>query len=262
MRISELRCSVPIATASAATIVIVAIAIFFISTARAQSKKFDPFVERLVKVTSDYLKSADAFRVKAEVTYEDVLNSGKKLQLSRLAEVMVRRPNRVRAEVLDDRGNRRVYYDGKSLSMHHLDQNVYATVDAPETIDEMIDSLRAKYGIAMPLADLLVSDIDKNFRENAQKGIYVGLHYHQGVKHHHLLLSNQNVDFQVWIEDSARPVPKKIVITYVKEPGQPQFTAILTDWDFAPRLPDLVFDFAPPVDADEVDVLPLANAGR
>ena len=90
----------------------------------------------------------------------------------------------------------------------------------------------------------------------------MGLHLLQGVKHHHLLLSNQNVDYQVWIEDSARPVPKKIVITYVNEPGQPQFTALLTGWDFAPRLPDLVFDFAPPADADEIEFLPLANVNR
>ncbi len=233
-----------------------------ISTAQAQNEELDPFVEQLVKVTSDYLASADAFRVKAEVTYEEVLNSGKKLQMSRLVDVMVRRPNRVRVEVLDDKGNRRIYYDGKTLSMHHLDQNVYTTVDAPETIDEMIDSLRAEYGIAVPLADLLVSDIYKNFRDNAESGIYAGLHYHQGVKHHHLLLSNQNVDYQVWIEDSARPVPKKIVITYVNEPGQPQITAVLTGWDFAPRLPDLVFDFAPPTDADEIEFLPLANVNR
>ncbi len=54
-------------------------------------------------------------------------------------------------------------------------------------------------------------------------------------------------------------MPNKIVITYVNEPGQPQFTAVLSGWDFAPRLPDLVFDFAPPIDADEIEFLPLAN---
>ncbi len=231
-------------------------------TAQAQNGEIDPFVEQLVKLTSDYLTSADAFRVKAEVTYEEVLTSGKKVQLSRTAEIMLRRPDRIRAEVLDDRGSRRVYYDGKTLSMHQLDENVYGIVDAPATIDEMIDSLREQYGIAIPLADLLVSDIDQNFRDNAESGTYMGLHYLQGVKHHHLLLSNQNVDYQVWIEDSARPVPKKIVITYVNEPGQPQFTAVLTGWDFAPRLPDLVFDFAPPIDADEIEFLPLANVNR
>ena len=63
-------------------------------------------------------------------------------------------------------------------------------------------------------------------------------------------------------EDSARPVPKKIVITYVNQPGQPQFTAVLTGWDFAPRLPDLVFDFAPPTNADEIEFLSLANVNR
>lgn len=233
-----------------------------VSTAQAQDKGLDPFVEQLIKVTSDYLASADAFQVKAVVTYDVILNSGKKLQMERLVEVMVRRPNRVRVEMKDDGGSHRIYYDGKTLSKHHLDRNVYATVDAPETIDKMIDSLRAKYGITLPLADLLISDIAKSVRENAVSGVYAGLHYLQGVKHHHLLLSNQNVDFQIWIEDSARPVPRKIVITYLKMPGQPQITAVLSGWNFAPRLPDLVFDFVPPVDADEIDVLPIASVGR
>lgn len=228
-------------------------------TAQAQGKDIDPFVGQLVKLTSDYLTSADAFSVKADVTHEEILISGKKLQLSRTVEVMLRRPDRVRAEVLDDRGTRRVYYDGTTLSLHHLDESTYSIVDAPDAIDEMIDTLQDQYGLDVPLADLLVSDIDQNFRDNAESGRYMGLHYHQGVKHHHLLLSNQNVDYQVWIEDSARPVPKKIVITYVNEPGQPQFTAVLSGWDFAPRLPDLVFDFAPPIDADEIEFLPLAN---
>jgi hypothetical protein len=231
-------------------------------TVQAQEKDIDPFVAQLLKLTSDYLTSADAFRVTAEVTYDEVLTSGKKMQLARTVEVMLRRPDRVRVEVRDDQGTRRVYYDGTTLSMHHLDQNVYGIVDAPDTIDEMIDTLREQYGMAVPLADLLVSDIDQSFRDNAESGTYIGLHYLQGVKHHHLLLSNQNVDYQVWIEDSARPVPNKIVITYVNEPGQPQFTAVLSEWDFAPRLPDLVFDFAPPTDADEIEFLPLATVDR
>lgn len=233
-----------------------------VSTTQAQNKGLDPFVEQLIKVTSDYLASADAFQVTAEVTYDEILNSGKKLQMARSAEIMVRRPNRLRAEILDDKGSHRIYYDGKTFSMHHLDQNVYATVNAPETIDKLIDNLRAKFGIALPLADLLISDIAKSVRDNAESGLYAGLHYQQGVKLHHLLLSNQNVDFQVWIEDSARPVPKKIVITYLNIPGQPQITAVLNGWNFAPRLPDLVFEFAPPIDADEIEALPIANVDR
>ncbi len=231
-------------------------------TAEVPEKDIDPFVAQLVKLTSDYLTSADRVRVQAEVTYDVVLTSGKKLQLARSVEVMLRRPDRVRVEVLDDRGTRRVYYDGTTLSMHHLEQNVYGIVDAPDTIDAMIDTLREQYGIAVPIADLLVSDIEQSFRDNAESGRYMGLHYHLGAKHHHLLLSNQNVDYQIWIEDSARPVPNKIVITYVNEPGQPQFTAVLSGWDFAPKLPDLVFDFAPPTDADEIEFLPLATIDR
>jgi hypothetical protein len=109
----------------------------------------------------------------------------------------------------------------------------------------MIDGLRERYDLAAPLADILVSDPYANFRENANSASYLGLHFLQGDKHHHVLLSNQSADFQIWIEDVATPIVRKISVTYANQPGSPQFTALLTDWNFAPRLRDPVFSFSP-----------------
>ena len=76
----------------------------------------------------------------------------------------------------------------------------------------MVDSLRERYGMAAPLADILVGDPHANYRENATSASYLGLHVLQGVKHHHILLANENADYQVWIEDGATPIIRKIVI--------------------------------------------------
>ena len=229
----------------------------FTGPSRAQDRNFDPFADGLIAATSQYLASATQFSMHAEITVEEVLKSGHKIHLSRSADIMVRRPDRLRAELIDDKGRRRLFYDGETVSLHNLRHNVYATVDVPGTIEQMIDEVRERYGVAAPLADLLVSDPYANYRENAETATYLGLHTLQGVEHHHLLLSNQEIDYQIWIEDSAMPLPKKITVTYFNQPGLPQITAILTDWNFAPRLPDLVFEFAPPADADEIKFLPV-----
>ena len=231
-------------------------------SAQEKGSNFDPFADALLEAASDYLASASEFSVHAEITFEEFLKSQQKVQLSRTVEIMVRRPDRLRAEILDDKGRRRLFFDGKTVSLHNLGENVYATVEQPGTIEQMVDSLRERYGMAAPLADLVVSNPYANYRENANSASYLGLHVLQGVKHHHILLANENVDYQVWIEDGAVPILRKILITYANQPGAPQFAATLTGWNFAPRLPDLAFTFTPPVDADEIEILPVKESAK
>ena len=61
-----------------------------------------PFADALLEAASDYLASASEFSVHAEITFEEFLKSQQKVQLSRTVEIMVRRPDRLRAEILDD----------------------------------------------------------------------------------------------------------------------------------------------------------------
>jgi hypothetical protein len=44
------------------------------------------------------------------------------------------------------------------------------------------------------------------------------------------------VDFQVWIAQGSEPLPRRIVITYKDENGQPQFRADFSNWNLAPEL--------------------------
>jgi hypothetical protein len=49
------------------------------------------------------------------------------------------------------------------------------------------------------------------------------------------------------------------VITYVGEPGRPQFRADLLDWEFGVKLSDELFRFEPPRGAERVKFV---RAGR
>ena len=73
------------------------------------------------------------------------------------------------------------------------------------------------------------------------------------------MFSQEVIDWQIWIEDGPRPVPRKLLITYKEEPGSPQYVARLSDWDFQPCLSDHYFRFQPPKGSDEIEFLAIPS---
>jgi hypothetical protein len=215
----------------------------------------EPHARKILQAMGEYLKTAKAFSVHGEITHEEVLPSGRKLQYSASNNVMIQRPNRIRADYCGDLRKSSFWYDGKSVTLLHTDKRLYATFSAPKDIDSTVDFAMDKYGLSIPLADLVYSDPYAVLIENVESGFYEGLHTVSGVKCHHLAFTQENIDWQIWIEDGAQAVPRKVVITYKDSPGCPQYTAVLSDWDFSVRLPDILFTFEAPVHAEQIEFL-------
>jgi hypothetical protein len=229
-------------------------ALFALSTFGADEKSIDPRADQLIKRMSDYLAQAKFFSVNAEIWQDIQLASGQQIQAGRTLDLQVRRPNRLRAEVNSPRRNRELFYDGSSITLLNRAQNFYGTIHAPGSIDEAMDTASAKFGIAMPLDDFVSSDPHKDLLEKVTSGTDVGTVNVLGVPCEHLAFSQANIDWQVWIDKGAKPVPRKFVITYKDEPDSPEFTAIFSNWDFLTPLPDFVFQFEPPPGASKIDV--------
>ena len=104
-----------------------------------------------------------------------------------------------------------------------------------------------RFGITLPLEDIIVSDPYQSAMGKVTSGILLGPVTVLGVPCEHLAFSLGNVDWQIWIEAGPQLTPCKLVITYKTQPAQPQFTAVFSDWDFAPRIAKPVFtpDFPP-----------------
>lgn len=223
--------------------------------------EIDPFVVKLVKQASDYLSLYKSFSVRSDVTTEEFLPNGQKIQLSRTSRALVRRPDRMYAEVDSDIGTTRFYFNGKMLTRFDVDNNIYASIAAPGTLEDAFDHAMEWFQVDAPLADFLTGNLYDNFIANTRSGMYAGLHYLLGKQYHHLAMTTENVDFQIWIVDDIAPLIHKIVITYKHLPGEPQFVAYLSDWNFTPQTPDMVFEFHPPIDADEIKFLPVKTKG-
>jgi hypothetical protein len=67
--------------------------------------------------------------------------------------------------------------------------------------------------------------------------------------------TSTGVDIQVWVAQGSEPLPRRVVITYKDETGQPQFWADLSNWNLAPEVSDALFTFTPPAGADRIQFL-------
>jgi hypothetical protein len=211
----------------------------------ASSNDVEPdAVQALTRMTA-YLGTLNAFDIKAETSMDLIMTDGQKLKLDGANHYTVRRPDGFVIEVATPLKVRRLIYDGKSLTLLAPELGVYATVAAPATIRETMDEAGERYGLVVPLADLFRwMDPNQKDREPLLGAMLVGPSKVGGVDCDHYAYREEEVDWQIWIEKGARPIPRKIVIIDRLDPTRPQFEARL-DWDLAPKLTNDTFAFRP-----------------
>ena len=223
----------------------------------AQPAGIDPQAEKLLRRMSDYLASRQQFTAKAESTLEVVLTSGQKIQFDSPATLEVSRPNKLRAHRKGDIVNQEFFYDGKTLTLYNPKENLYATTAAPPTIDEMLDFAREKLDIIAPASELLYKNAAEKMLKESSSGFVVAPSVVGGVKCTHLAFRGAEVDWQIWIEDGDKPLPRKFILTSKKVSGEPQFTVLFRNWDVAPKLTGQDFSFTPPKGAKKIEFLQL-----
>jgi hypothetical protein len=162
------------------------------------------------------------------------------------ANVIISRPNKLRAERRGDLIDQFFYYDGKTLTLYNPSDKVYATEPAPGTIEELLDFARESLGLTVPVADLVYRNAFPLLMQDVTFAVVVGKAVIGGVKCDHLLFSRLGVDFQVWVADSGKPLPYKYVVTDTGNPGRLSVSTVMSDWNVAPAVADDRFAFVPP----------------
>jgi len=225
---------------------------------QAQPKGIDPQAEKLLRRMGDYLAGRQQFTLKAESSLEVVLTSGQKLQYDSPSTLSVSRPNKLRAHRKGDLANQEFFYDGKTLTLYNPKENLYATTAAPASLDEALDFAREKLDIVAPAAELLYKNAAEKMLKEATAGFVVGPSVIGGAKTTHLAFRGAEVDWQIWIEDGDKPLPRKFILTSTKITGTPQFTVLIRNWDVAAKLSDQEFTFTPGKGAKKIDFLKLS----
>jgi len=205
-----------------------------------------PEARQLLKASTDFLARQQQFSLDTESSIDVVLASGQKVQFDHAAKVSVERPNKLRAERTGDLVDQVFYYDGKTLTLHNPVGNYYATTAAPGTIEEMLDMAREKLDIVAPAGDLLYKNAYDILLQDVTSGFVVGKGMVNGVRCDHLAFRAPHVDWQIWIEDGARPLLRKLVITTRDKLNAPQFSVVVKNWNLEPKFAAETFSYVPP----------------
>jgi hypothetical protein len=208
-----------------------------------------------LKAMSSYLMSAQTLQINTQGSLDVVTNDGQRIQLDGTTSYKVRRPNGFVIDYVSDMKSRRFIYDGKTFTVYSPKLGFYASVPAPATNREVLDTIYNKFGIALPLEDLFRwSDPSMGSRIQGFKSAYdVGTATIDGTETEHYAFREADVDWEIWIQSGDQPLPRKVVIVDRKDPARPTFISRLT-WQVNPAFTDADFTFVPDANAKRIQL--------
>ncbi len=223
-----------------------------LAAAPAAEARQDEAAAQMAAMTR-YLASLPGFQVTLLGSYDAVQDSGQKIEFHESRDITLARPDRLRVRhVRSDGVESQIVFDGKTISVLNGEANVYAQAPQPGALDDAIVYFVRDLGMRLPLARLLTSRAPDEIERRVQSLVYVERTTVLPVPVHHIAGRAGNVDVQLWIADGDRPLPLRIVLTYVDEPGQPQFRAQFLDWRTEPPGGADTFRFTPPPGARQI----------
>ena len=208
----------------------------------------------ILKRMAEFVGKTPRFSVNVRGGYDAVQESGQKIEFGETRKITLSRPdNRLRVEGAHSDGTKVLtVFNGKGITLIDNRNNVYATAPQPGSLDETIIYFVRDLGMRLPLAAMLLSRMSGEFEDRVRSIDHVEKTSLYGTPAHHLAGRTDTVDFQIWVTDGDKPLPQRVVLTYKEAPGQPQFWALLSDWNLAPAVTDATFTAAVPKGAQKV----------
>ena len=205
----------------------------------------------LLKNMSKNIEDLDQFGYHLDIIdeydYDGVIT-----HLEKTADLVIKREGGIFADIKDDYNHKRFWYNGEQITLLTVPANYYATAKVSGTMDEILDLLISKQNVTIPMADLLYSKPFDVLTEDIDEAYYAGLHRVGSTPCHHWVFIQENIDWQIWIEDGQLLLPRKVLITYKNEEGQPRQVVKINNWNMAPLTTQQAFDFVPPPGALEI----------
>ena len=215
----------------------------------------DPATVQRLKDMGAHLQSLQRFRVTNDLTGERVLADGQKLQHMASAAMDVQRPNRLRVKMSSARSQRELFFDGKQVTLFTPAQKYYTTVPFGGSLGDLADTLQAKYGVELPLADLFLLGTPAAPLDKLASAMNAGQDFVGDDLCDHYAVRQGNFDWQIWITVGSKPLPRKLVITNRADEARPQSVSLI-DWNLKPALASSAFTFKPPQGAKAIDIVP------
>ena len=204
----------------------------------------NPDARKLLRMITEKLAGADDFSVTLHMSYDAVQKSGQQIEFQEVRNVTVSRPSYIKIDTRQSDGDAGgLRYDGARLTRFNKTENVYTQVDISGGIDEALRYSVDILGARIPLSRLLIKTLPEELEKLSLEADFVEKNVLSAPMTEHIAARGQDVDAQFWISDDH--ILRRLTLTYLNVPGQPQLRANFLDWDFSPTFKETDFVFRP-----------------
>ena len=213
----------------------------------------DPFA--ILRAMADYTTSRPRLTLTAANVFDQVTAYGSKIQLADRHTLFIQRPDRLLVQTHSDADDRVTFYDGRSLTLYDARRNIFSRLAAPPTLETALDTLARRYGVSLPLAELVTTPYD-SLAAPLLTGQYLGLAMVGPYTCHHLAFTQDSLDWEIWIDASSNPIPRQYSLTYKLLPQAPRFLSTIQTWNDSPIAAGNL-QLSLPANAQPVDMVPV-----
>jgi hypothetical protein len=207
----------------------------------AAASSLEPKAVDLLKASSATLAAAKSMSFTAVVSYENPSLLGPPLVYTTKTDVLMQRPDKVRAITSGDGPASEFYLDGKTMTAFEPASNLAATAKAPATIDAALAAAYKDAAIYFPWTDVVVADPWKDIAEGLKLAFYIGQsEIVGGTKTDMVAYANDLVFVQAWI-GAADKLPRRLRAVYMHDPSRMRHEMDLSDWKLDVAVPDGAF---------------------
>ena len=235
------------------TLLAALIALVLTGTSLAAAQAKDSDAKSILKSMADYVSSQKTIELTFDSDIEVITPELEKIQFTSSGEALLSRPDKLRAHRTSGHADVTMFFDGKVVSIFTLKTNSYTQFEVSGTVDQLIEALRAGHGVALPGADLLLTNAYDTLVAGVKEAKHIGRGVIDGLECEHLAFRNFDTDWQLWVEVGKIPIPRKMVITSKTLNSAPQYTIRVKSWKTAVEPAQNAFAFTPPEGAKKLN---------
>lgn len=170
-------------------------------------------------------------------------------------DVSLMRPNHLRARSVAPNNVRLFIADGKRVTVLDETANVYATVPAAGSIDEMSQRIEERFGFAPPIGELLSNDPQRAIGSRARSMSYRGEQQVNGHRCHRLMLTGDEADAELLVSVQDE-LPCRLIVRFKDGEGS-KLRMTFSSWTLGAAIDESEFALRLPKGAYEVAMIPV-----
>ncbi len=213
----------------------------------------------VIRRMAEFMDAQQELIAEAFVTYQALQDSGQKLHFDMLQRIALRRPDKLRWKTLrDDSSVDTAWFSNGRFTLHKQPSNIWAQVEGPDKVSDLVTFLGEEYEVYAPFRDLLLSGKAEEVWLTGEftSVVYVGEAWVEGAWSEHVAVRKSGLDFEIWVRKGPEPFPSKLTIVFTDAPGQPIYSARFRKWETS--VPDnTIFEFEPPPGSEQIEAVPV-----